>query len=313
MKKLILIIIVFIILMPGCSLIKNNNKDWNSVSNSANRNIFFGYNGDIYFNNISELGIYKFNKDPKKTIKIADGLFGRVLIKDDWIYTTIGTDQELGLYKMKIDGREVTQLSNKKTFQVIKGDEYLYYFHPHEKNGGIYKVRNDGTEEEKLVDDYMIYYLYIYDEWIYYLSGARLLYRIKTDGSDKQNLSTDEALFMVMDDEWIYYFNGMRRIKGIRHDGTNESLIKEDNNHFNEYMNIKDDWLYISTRTKTSRYSDWILYKINVSTKEEVLLYEGVVENIHIINNQIYFYADLSFYRMDLDGNNIVKLFDYSM
>ncbi|ABR47959.1 hypothetical protein Amet_1788 [Alkaliphilus metalliredigens QYMF] len=315
MKRILLFLIIFSVVMTGCSMpTTSNNNSWNSDANSSNGNLFFGYGGNVYFNIVAEEGIFRLHENPREVSKVAEGIFSRLHIENGWIYTIKLSGEDSGFFKIKTDGTEMDQLmplSVSKGIEMVKEDNYLYYVDPQSVVGGIYKMHIDEGEEVKLTDDFRARHLYVLDEWLYYLeSEGGYVYRVKTDGSVREQL-TNNTSFMMMNDEWIYYFFQKGTIKRIRHDGSQEEVIKEEDTLRNQYMNIKDNWLYVSAhKGEGFDTQDWEFYKINLETKEEIMIYEGVVTNIHIINDHIYLHADSSFYRMNLDGTEWIELFD---
>lgn len=336
MKKILLVFIIFSVVITGCSMgTTSNNTSWNSDANASNGNTFFGYKGDVYFNNLLEGGIYRLHKEPQKMTKVVDGTFVGLQVEDDWIYTRKVAGEEGGLYKINTNEKKteqlipltnpeedlLTNLLDDQTFTgMAKSGDFLYYVDSDPENGGIYQLHLEKGEEVRLVDDYDAKYLYVFGEWLYYLQAeGGHVFRVKIDGSEQERVTTDRTSLMMMDNEWIYYYHEGTTLKRTSHDGKQEEVVKYDYTRWIQYMNIKDNWIYVSAlirpghnvnSAKDQGYTNWELYKINALTKERIPLYVGVAKNIHIINDYIYFYGDLNFYRMNLDGTELIELLD---
>ena len=314
MKRTLLFLIIFSIVMTGCSMpTTNNNSSWNSDANSSNGNLFFGYGENVYFNIISEEGIFRLHEKPDEMSKVAEGIFSRLHIENGWIYTRKLSGEDSGFFKIETGGTEIDQLmplTGPKGIEMVKEENYIYYVDPRPAQGGIYKMDIDEKEEVKLTDDFTARQLYVIGEWLYYLeSQGDYVYRVKTDGSVREQL-TDNTSFMMMNDEWIYYFYQEGTIKRVSQDGSQEEVIKKDDTLRHQYMNIKDNWLYVSAHKGDGLDAkDWEFYKINLETEEEIMIYKGIVTNIHIINDHIYLHADSSFYQVNLDGSEWIEIF----
>jgi len=93
-----------------------------------------------------------------------------------------------------------------KGFIAIQGD-YLYYSNINGL-GDLYKVRTDGTEKQKLCDD-CCEFINVRGSWVYYsnLSDGEKLYRISIDGDQKEKLNDDRCDNIIVTDDWVYYIN----------------------------------------------------------------------------------------------------------
>lgn len=120
-----------------------------------------------------------------------------IQVVDCWIYYSNYKDY-YRIYKLKIDGTEITKISNDLPVQIpsspsvnVAGD--WIYFSNMTDNHALYKVHTDGTGETKIVSDKCVS-INVVGDWIYYKcyeisSDQNELYRIRTDGSDRQKVS----------------------------------------------------------------------------------------------------------------------------
>ena len=334
-KRLLGLIVISVIAVGFIIATTNSHTSWNSDANQSNGSTFFGYKGDVYFNNLHEGVIYRLHKDSGKMTEVVEGTFASLQVEDDWIYTRMVLGADEGLYKVKTNGKKTEQLmplanftegmlsdllDNKPYTKMTKNGDEMYYIDSTPEDGGIYKMHLKTGERVKLTDNNEAKYFYVFDDWLYYLQSERSkISRVRIDGSEQEYLTTETTPFMMMDSEWIYYLSEGTTIKRISHDGQLVESIKYDYTRWIQYMNIHDDWIYASalvraghnvSGAKDQGHSSWELYKINASTKKRVDLYVGEAKNIHIIDDHIYFYGDTSYHRMKLDGTDLTELTD---
>lgn len=146
------------------------------------------------------------------------------------------------LAKVKKDGTESEVLDNIITDGFAIKDGYIYYY----DNGyysdkikdnivlakpiydlsraGIYKIKADGSGEKTLLhalpdkamdgSNRAVYNLAIYDDYIYYIdiseSGKGMIYRIKTDGSGYQAVSSSCGYNYTVNGNTLYYTDAER-------------------------------------------------------------------------------------------------------
>ena len=88
---------------------------------------------------------------------------------------------------MTLDGSNKIKLSDVPTsiFNVSNG--WIYYTTVDVPGGDLYKMKLDGTSKTFL-NEHFVTNINIFDEWIYYTRAEKMVYRIKTDGTQKQTL-----------------------------------------------------------------------------------------------------------------------------
>lgn len=70
---------------------------------------------------------------------------------------------------------------------------------------GLYRIRTDGTGKDKICSD-DAFYINPTGEWIYYVNAEDgFLYRIRPDGSGRQKLGNDDCSVPVLYKDYIYY------------------------------------------------------------------------------------------------------------
>ncbi|NLW48758.1 MAG: DUF5050 domain-containing protein, partial [Firmicutes bacterium] len=89
-------------------------------------------------------------------------------------------------------------------------------------------------------------------DWIYYSNSSDewgLLYKVKTDGTQKTKLTDYPVKFINVLDEWVYFsdnlFNEISYLIKIKTDGTNQTIISEEPAYG---VILNDNWIYYSNR-----------------------------------------------------------------
>jgi len=92
------------------------------------------------------------------------------------------------------------------SYPVFKGDWIYYSSNSDEK---LYKVKNDGSSKNMLYSGRVLY-LCGYGEWLYYsdFSQGGYVYRIKTDGTSRQQINSEYSKFLSIDGNVLTYENG---------------------------------------------------------------------------------------------------------
>jgi endonuclease YncB( thermonuclease family) len=165
-----------------------------------------------------------------------------------------------------------------KNFESAYQNGWIYYS---VNSDGIYKQRLDGTYKYKLSNQWG-YNLQVQGDWLYYTCGSlgeHSLCRLKTDGSEFDNLVTGYAINPIwVEKDWIYYAikenNGYERLMKMNINNSEEIIELINNEHYDTNilgLQIVDNTIYF-----TDSPSDG--YKINVdgSGFEKIPLSEGI-------------------------------------
>ncbi|MDR1689935.1 MAG: DUF5050 domain-containing protein [Clostridiales bacterium] len=84
-----------------------------------------------------------------------------------------------------------------------------WVFYRSNNNGSLYRMRQDGSESAQLTTD-SVRYINVLDGWVYYKSwdDGGSLYKIRTDGADKTKLNSEESNYINVVGSYIYYSTG---------------------------------------------------------------------------------------------------------
>ncbi len=185
---------------------------------------------------------------------------------------------------------------------VAEADGWVYFV-DQEDFDKFYKT--NGDQVVKLTDD-RVSNINVVEDWIFYIniSDQNKVYRMKTDGSKKEDLGFRSVNIMV-EDGWIYFTNAgdNRRIYRARVNGKDVEKITEKRAiNFNLF---KEDIIFYELNTGH-------VYKVPKEKGREVLINDSVtVSRLIVDNNWIYCATrndnNFEIYKMDLDGQNLQK------
>lgn len=147
----------------------------------------------IYYSNKDDDGkLYKIHIKGTGRQKLADDVVWFVNVVDDWIYYSNESDK-YSIYKVRTDGTGRKKINNDETGFVNVVGNWIFYENRSD-NEKLYKTQTDGTNRRKLNDE-QSNYINIVGDWIYYYDNSgknSILYRIHTDGTDKESVKVFE-------------------------------------------------------------------------------------------------------------------------
>lgn len=222
----------------------------------------------------------------------------------NWIYyqnTVNGTV----LYKVMGNGKGGMLLCNTVPNNINVVGDWVYFSDP--SKGGIYKVTTDGSglsliSDSKVTPTSMI----VVGDWIYYNDEGNnnFLYKMKTDGTGKTQLTSVIANCINVDGDWIYFENDNdhQTIYKIKTDGSDLTKVCSDST---EDMVVSNDWIYYNTIWTSSDS----MYKIETDGTSRTRLLTKDVYQINVVGDSIYYLSgdsvdNLNLYSMSLDGQN---------
>lgn len=163
-------------------------------------------------------------------------------------------------------------------------DNWIYYSNLSE-GGKLYKVKTDGTGRVGLNSDNSMY-INVVGDWIYYsnFDDGKKIYKVKTDGSGRQRINSNPSEFLNVAGGWIYYMN-IADGKKIYKIRTDGSEHTKINNSFSAYLNVVGDWIYYENVDDNNR-----IYKIRTDGSQQTRLKViYAVESLNVSGDWIYF------------------------
>lgn len=212
---------------------------------------------------VTKKGIYKIKKDGSNKVRISEDKAFKVLLVDEYLYySTVTLDDNnnriTSLFKIKTDGTLKTLLiENEAEYlsgyngEFVISNGYIYYVNTAD-NYRIYSIKMDGTDNKKVSDEILgdehgIGKINVEGDWIYYTkitnsNRVTNLYRMKLDGTEISNITSDDVADLNVDGEWIYYtMKFADTLFKMKADGTGK--IKLENRQV-QYINITSQWIF---------------------------------------------------------------------
>ena len=229
-----------------------------------------------------------------------------ILIIDDWIYFSDKYENtSLGLFRMKTNGKKLELVCKNKPSGSLRFYNGYFYI------GNEYKMKKNDTEFTQFYDKesatgYTINYV---DNKIFFFeieNGINGIFKMSTDGENKEKIFDGRADYMTIDNEWIYFQDqeefqkhGLYKMKK---DGSEVQKLLGDKVWT---ITVDNEWIYCDSHT------DGIdgLYKVKTDGSEYHLLKEreALYDYIYIIDDWIYYAeqdeSDEIIRRMKLDGS----------
>jgi hypothetical protein len=141
----------------------------------------------IYYQNVGDRNTpYRVKNDGTERTKLNDTSVYNMIILGYWIYFR-NPANENRIYRMTLDGSNKMRLSDVPSSTFNVSDGWIYYTTVDVPGGDLYKMRLDGTDKTFLKEEFVTNMI-IFDEWIYYTRIEKMVYRIRTDGTEKQAL-----------------------------------------------------------------------------------------------------------------------------
>ena len=234
----------------------------------------------------------------------------------------------------KQDGGYVTTQGD-FDYYFFKCGDYTYKIIP----SGLYKIKKDGSESIQLDRDPNSSELYIksninvFGEWIYYenvlytmdydhdceVEITEGIYKLKTDGTGKTKICSDDAREIMVVGDWIYYCNYTDKgnLYKIKVDGTNRTKIADDKCY---RINFSGKYIYYLKVNDVGQPIMNKLYRIKLDGTENIEVpCDDIIQFLNVEGEFIYYstYIDekdhlkgVSIFKMKTDGTGKVKLCD---
>lgn len=137
------------------------------------------------------------NRDWTGRMELTENPISYFTVSEDWIYYTDASDKDQ-LYRMKDDGSEKSQVIAETVYAFTIADNAVYYT----TLDGLFRSELDGTAQTQLQSKGGT--PTVVGDWVYYAEEKQPLSRIKTDGSEDQQLLSDYEDYCLTEDS-IHY------------------------------------------------------------------------------------------------------------
>lgn len=275
------------------------------VGNTSGNNIHGGeyilYDGWIYFIADANYNIYKMSLDGTSIERICDKRALAMNIVDGWIYF----ESSDVLYRVRIDGKgftEIVELDRIGDFYVV-GDQFIMEYRPDGYDfSTIYKINVNGdinTLQEICSDKH--YEINIAGDYIYYINNTTIdrnrIFRVKTDGSGREAVTSEIASELIVDNDWIYFVTGYNMYR-MRTDGSMKTQLTSG-------QEVAEINVYGSYIFYTIGDADKSLYMMNLDGSNKVQLTTVVSDDPQVAGDWIFYQnedAGNVYYKIRIDG-----------
>lgn len=189
---------------------------------------------------------------------------------------------------------------------VVKQGDWLYY----SLSDGLYKKNIDGTQQQKLCEGYEgteVYEINVVNDWVYFMSLG--LYRVRTDGTDYEQLDVEDKRGVKVVGDWIYYGRDYR----MKTDGSHKEQIYDSHVGAAYTFNAVGDWLYFYDCDENDNE---FIYRLKTDGSDLQEIYEGRANCVVVDDGWVYFDEyDKSGHlcKMRIDGTDFEEIIDDSI
>lgn len=235
----------------GLYKMKNDGSSVNRIQNAFATNINISED-NIYYLDTRSRGLFVIKTDGTAK-KIHDDNFGMIRVSGEWIYYLNKNDNLI--YKVRKNGLDRTPLCN--TFQTssenlvnmgiscsmmcVENNSVYFYagFENKPEYNGIYRMNTDGSDKQIVIQE-KCNMLSVEDAFIYFVASSdSSLYRVKTNGTGRQKLHEKVKTFNLS--SGLIYFSTNDGLFKMNYNG--DFISKLSNDPTNK-INIASDWLY---------------------------------------------------------------------
>lgn len=325
MKKAISIIILVLCLIglgSCCYYTHSINKNYyndgyvngNSAGNLYNSGLFCEYDGIVYFANPNDGNqLYQMNTDGTGIKKISDDSAAFINADENYIYyTRTGDNSESqfsflhinthSLCRMRRDGKgDVVVLDSDPAMYASLVGNYIYYLHYNSKEATtLYRVKIDGTEKEQISSS-PYFTCSTNQQYIYYngLENDHNIYRYDTTTGSQTLLYEGNCWMPIVEGNYLYFMDCKTSYSLARVDlSTGEKITLTDD--WVDCFNVHDGVIYFQRNGKTPA-----ICSVNTDGSNYKVLKEGVYTDINVAGDLLFFkdFSTEKLYKMSVkDG-----------
>lgn len=243
-------------------------------------------NGSLYVMNADETDIQKLSSNKVKSINTG-GDYLYYYMSDSSASTGLGfVRRVIGVYRSDKDGKDLETLSRDPAGTLLLMDNHLYV-QSIPDSGGVHllKLSTDGDEETILSTD-KIYPACAYNGRIYYNDNTNSLFLCQLDPN------TGATSVVVKYNMWnpirqgdYVYFMDIRENYRLCRYSLSEDKIEVLSSDRIDTFNMTDEYIYYQKSSETQPG----LVRISLDGSEEVMIAEGVYNNINTTSQYVYF------------------------
>lgn len=329
MLKVIICILLFLMAVSGILFYLNHSRtrfsdgfiQGNTGGNLYNGGYFCEKDGIIYFANPNDnMNLYSISRTGSDLEKISDDTVAYINADDNYLYyTRNNSDSDTAFSFLNINRHALCRITpDGKTKKVLDGDpslyaclcgNYVYYIHYDKKDAStLYRIKIDGTEKEQVVKEPLIA-VDAQKQYLYYagVSSEHHLHRMDTVQQSSITVREGDFYNPIFHDGYVYYMDPQRDY-ALSKLNMETQEITEITGERADCFNINGSYLYYQCNSKTSP----ALCRVKTDGTESEEICAGNYANINVTSSYIYFtaYDNLStFYYTPATGKPSVSVF----
>ena len=176
-------------------------------------------------------------------------------------------------------------------------DNYIYCIEKDEKEGqnNLIKMKTNGKKKEVLAQDVDASQVIAMEKWVYYFKNSNL-YRVRTNGTDREKISDRKISYYQIDGSKIYYIysiEGSQYIATMKLNGKKATRIsKIDTGMQCQALYVKGKNIYyLVTGTEDNVDKEMYLYKMNKKGEKitKICKIDSNLKEINMQEDAIYY------------------------
>ncbi|MDF2673078.1 MAG: serine/threonine protein kinase [Clostridiales bacterium] len=211
----------------------------------------------IYNDKQNDLGLTIIGNDKKDYNVLLDRITSKLMVLENTAYFLVQTGEYNNLYKLDINNPEPKLIAEGNIVTYDIGGGFIYYYDSSDHT--LYNIKTDGTEKNQ-VSKKRAEYIQINGEWIYFGFMSSEINRMKVDGTEEQKLTScsgSNSPFKIFNG-WIYFSDEMGLSK-IKLDGTEKTRLYEDIHGIGSILSINYGRIFYETMiAEGGGYYNWI-------------------------------------------------------
>ncbi len=315
-RVIVLIVLLILILLAICGISKLFSSilaEEKIVGNNSKVNMGLAVKGkDAVYYNKYEKGIVKVKG--KEEFQITDETaYSMTLIDDTIYYITVSSTNTIDLKKVQTngDGLSLVKTISTSISKFYIEDNFLYYANDKD-TPGIAKYSLE-TGEETIITAANVKDFVLDDDIVYFTDNVGYLHSVKTNGTDKKEISSEYNISNIQIlKKWIYFYDEKENaLCKMKKDGSSKKIVATFVN--NEMYNVTSKKIYYFDEINKQICSSDLKGK----KSKAIVTLEATRTKINVVNNVIY-YLDNSkddsqiyqMYRVKTNGGQVNSI-DY--
>ena len=289
----------------------------NTTGNLYNGGLFCESNGQIFFSNPKDgHKLYVMDSDGSNVKKLCDDVASYINADENYVYyvrNNGSNDVSLSflqiatnsLCRITRDEKKVTILDDAPCLYASLVGNYVYYIHYDDKEAStLYRVRIDGSEREQISK--VPYKTCAVDNGFVYFNEEEYNHNLMAMDTTSNNISTLYECVCyepTVMDGIAYYMDGERDYGITRVDLSYATPATVVPDRVDCY-NIYEDGIFYQKNAGDASG----IYHCNLDGSNEELIMEGTFTSIHTTSNMLYFYDfnnDSICYQMPMEGGSV--------